>query len=252
MRRSVARYRVLQMVLLFEGLLVGTAHAQRFFPILPPNPRDRLQTASYLAQWEFPPISGDELPFQVESQSLKADAGPLLTMDYFLRRHLSVGFWWNRVSGEIAMQERGSRLALKLADAEADFWDIHVTYYFPERRGSGWSVQAGFNRLHYEVTPVFGLQRVGRPSSEITFTSPNIWVNHSQRVGIRNIGGRRRSIRLFGSLGYHTSAEFERSVDLMIGGALPVTRRLTLSSSVWLNDLHKTSTRVTIGLTGAF
>lgn len=243
----------LMIVVLLDGLLPACAHSQRFFPMLPANPRDRLQTATYLAQWEFPPIPGDELPESVASETLRPSAGPLLTVDYFLGRHLSIGGWWNRVSGDISMRELGGERDLPVATTDADFSDLHVTYYFPERQGNGWSIQAGYSRLHYDVKLISGLQITsGEPGYGVTFTSPNVWINRTQRIGLRRIGGRRRSMRVFGSLGYHSSTDFKRAWNLMLGGTVPLSQQLSFSGSVWFNRANQTSTRVTVGLTGSF
>jgi hypothetical protein len=242
-------------------LAPSPAQAQIFTPTInpflamPPGLRPpgtarigRLQVGAYLALWDFAPVD----VAGVQSEKIKADASPLLTGDYFVNKHLSVGGWWNPFGGKLDARETAGGPEFKVADIDANFWEAHATYYPSARQGDGWSFQAGFTRLHYDVSVIPALREVGVRDFGASFSSLDFWVHRTQQVGTVSIHGERRPIRVFASAGYHTSSQFDRAVNVLVGGSIPISSRLSLSSSVWLHDVGNTNTRVTVGLAGSF
>jgi hypothetical protein len=240
------------------ALLAQSVACAQVFTV-PPNPfpqaprgagaekRQRLQFGAYLALWDFAPIAAPG----AESERVDADSSPLVTADYSLTRSWSLGGWWNPLQGDL-LAKPATGPQFKAAAFDASFWNVHATYYLPEKWAPGWSAQAGFSQLHYDVDVIQALRAVGAKNFGVTFSSLNIWVNKSQEVGTRRVHGRRRPISLFGSFGYYTSSQFDRALNVILGGALPLSPHLRLSSSVWFNDLDDLNTRVTVGLDGDF
>src|SRR5689334_13727935 len=97
MGRIGVGFQWLALSLFLNGLIVSSASAQRFFPFLPPDPRDRVQGSAYLARWEFPAFEA----LGAQSETLDPDPSALLTMDYSITRYLWVGGWWNPFRGSI-------------------------------------------------------------------------------------------------------------------------------------------------------
>jgi hypothetical protein len=207
----------------------------------------RLQVGAYLAEWQFAPLK-----VQSARERLEVDTSYLVGLDYFLSPDLSIGAWLNPLHGPERATERGARTSFKVADVDASFRDVHATYYLPGDRQKSWSLQVGFSHLHYDVNVIPGLEELGIHDFTFKQSSLNAWLNKTQEVGGRHIGGRWRPILLFGSVGYYTSSQFDRSWNLIFGGAVPLTEALTLSSTVWFNDLNDTNTRVTAGMTASF
>jgi hypothetical protein len=221
--------------------------------VLPAAPRRRvrrLQVGAYAAHWQFAPIKDKSLGNVRER--LTVDTSYLVGLDYFVSRDLSLGGWLNPLHGPEFALEPGARSEFKVADIDASFGDVHATDYPPVDRQRSWSLQVGFSHIHYDVDVIPGLEETG--SSDFIFkqSSLNFWLNKVQAVGVRRLRGRRRLIRVFGSVGYYTSSQFERAWNIILGGAVPITDQLSFSSSVWFNDLDNTNTRVTAGLSGSF
>jgi hypothetical protein len=221
--------------------------------VLPPAPKRRvrrLQVGAYAAEWQFAPLKDKRL--QTVRERLEVDTSYLLGLDYFVTRDLSVGGWLNPLHGPEFALERGARSEFKVADIDARFWDVHATYYLPGDRKKTWSLQMGSSHIHYDVDVVGGLEETGLKDFVFKQSSLNFWLNKTQEVGARRLRGRRRLIRVFGSVGYYTSSQFDRAWNIIVGGAVPLTDRLSFSSSVWFNDLNDTNTRVTAGLSTSF
>jgi hypothetical protein len=244
-------------LVLLALMTAPAARAQTFSPANNPFSRaapgvaprkEQLQFGAYLTVWDFSPI---RVP-GVQSEKLQADPGPLITGDYFVTRCLSLGGWWNPFSGEVEARETPRGRAFKVADSETSFWNVHATYYPPEHWARGWSIQAGFSHLRHNVDVIQGLREVGVPNFAVNSSSLDIWLNRTQKVGFRRVQDQRVPISLFASAGYYTSSQFDRAVNVIVGGSLPMARHLSLNSSVWFNSLDRTNTRVTAGLAGSF
>jgi hypothetical protein len=228
----------------------GEVFGDTVLPEAPKRRVRRLQVGAYAAHWEFAPIQDKSLGNV--SERLTVDTSYLIGLDYFISRELSLGGWLNPLHGSEFALEPGARSEFKVADVDASFGDVHATYYPPIDRQKSWSLQIGFSHIHYDVDVVQGLEETGASDFVVKQSSLNFWLNKVQAVGSRRIGGRRRLIRVFGSLGYYTSSQFDRAWNIIFGGAVPLTEQLSFSSSVWFNDLGDTNTRVTAGLAGSF
>jgi hypothetical protein len=239
-------------------LLPAAAQAQVFTagslfftpdPSLPASQRfGRFLVGAYVASWDFAeiPVAG------AADLDLEPSLSPLITVDYFLTRRLSIGGWYNPISGEL--NGRLGSTKFKLADEDALFTDFHATYYLADRPLTrGVSIQAGYSVYHYdlEVAPV--LRQLGARNLAFTEFSPNIWVNKTQQLGAPEIRGRRYPVALFGSFGYYTSTDFDTDVNLIFGTTVQLRKSLNLNASVWLNGLDSDQhIRVTAGFSGRF
>jgi hypothetical protein len=256
--RATSRMRLLLLVLLLDGLAVVPAWSQRFFPVL--NPYDfhapderveRLQVGTFGTRWDLAPY---RVSFRHGfAATAKVDASLLTTLDYFVNKHLSLGGWQNQLRASLYQKEYPD-LPIpprSTGSFNASYWDAHVTYYAPSRWGEWWAFQVGYSA-------VSSTSKVVNPSGRVlaraagTLRSPNLWISRTQHVGGRSVKRHRHLVFLFGSLGYHTSGQFGHATNLMLGGAVDLSGRFTLSSSVWLNDFDDLAVRTTVGLVGRF
>lgn len=210
-----------------------------------PDHVERLQLGAYLAQWDFPSFPSGGISVRTDTR-----ASALLTLDYFATPSLSLGGFWNRIPGSLHQSER-TDLPGRIADFEGDFWDVHATYYFPDRTVRGWSVQVGYSTFHLDVDLAPALRNAGAQNFAVTTHSPSIWIANSQVGAARDPKGGRRT-GVFGSLGYYTSSEFDKAWNVIVGGSWSFSPHLGLSGSVWINNLDDPEIRTSVGLTARF
>lgn len=284
------------------GLLLAptAARAQGFSPgslllqpVAPGGKVRRLNVGAYFSKWDSTPDShvlttrmfAEEFknfvrPFEAifPGTSLKAptlefatEASALLTADYQVSKHLSVGGWWNPQNTSV----RGSkRIPITLAQGtaivsadyisrqSADLYDLHAIYN-PQLEGfRGLSFQAGFSGAHtnsatalvFSFTSPSGqsISQGVRGEESFSNRSFNLWLNGASRVASPRFRGKPRPVTLFGSFGYYTSSQFNNATNLITGLSVDLAPSLALSGSVWLNDLSRINKRVTVGLSGKF
>ena len=233
-------------------LTSSPAQAQVFAPSVNPFSRpqqgkpprwERWRVAAYAVLWDYPSRAGGG--GQAESDY---DPGALITGDYFLTKNLSLGGYWNRFTGEVRLTGASVDPALRgqtVADAAGTAWDAHATYYPSGKTARGWSIQVGYTTLKNDFH--YNQQLLPLPPQHESRQGLGIWLNGSRAIGARSFAGSRRPIALFGSVGYYTSNL--GAANAILGGSLPITRRLSLSASVWRNASR---TRTTFGLSGSF
>jgi hypothetical protein len=239
------------------ALLASRAvQGQSFSPPISPlllrygqTPRDRYEKfriGAFWAKWDLPSYTvagagptGGGLPVERHTE-----ASALVEADYFLNDSLSIGGWWNQISGEDRQTAR-TDLRPEIASFDATFWDLHVTYYPKVNWTDGLSVQLGWNTLHQEVTRS---RQLGGTKHERTNSSINLWLSKTQQVGSR---GARHPIFIYGSLGYIPSPVFGNT-NLLFGASVDLIPHLSLGGSAWLNDLEDLNVRWTVGLVGGF
>lgn len=243
-------WRRLGLVALLIGLTPGAARANIFFPPTPPGLSGdqamrlkRLLIGAYFAQWDvagFGPTSG------IKNPELDASPSPLVTLDYFLNDHLSIGGWYNPVSLE------GKTNGRTFLEGDAQFSDFHITYYLPH----GWSAQAGFSHISEELEAtrdVFGVEpgTIAVPKGrrfESTKNGANLWVTKTQRVK-----GGRHPVMLYASFGYYPSDDFDNAYNAIVGGSVKLLPNVNFSGSVWFFNLQeKVETRTSVGIVGRF
>lgn len=236
------------LVCVLLGLAAASASAQRFFPVRPPDPRSRLQFANYWSHWEFPAIF--RLPGAVVRRETKASV--LTAADYFVSSKLAVGGWWNPIKGADTQTGLPPRIYPHLINTlDTKLWDVHLAYYPAGRDAEGWSFQLGYSTFEYKITqnPEAG----GAPPIFGTWHSPNYWISKSFDLGGRGIARAYHPSTFFVSVGYFPSEKFQRSANLLVGGAVNLSRTLTLSGSVWFFDFDDEQlVRTTVGVVGSF
>ncbi len=217
----------------------------------------------YATSWEF---SDRRVLESVGGKGFRQDADPsaVLLLEYDLTDRLSIGGWWNPFAGSVvsavAFQPLGIRPGDRILGYEANYFDVHLTYRLSEkslrflgpRFSRGWTLQGGYSSLRYEVRTTGKLTIGGAREAVFNLGSPNIWLSRSGRLASPRIGGRERPIRAFGSIGYHTSDDFNHALNLIVGGSLDISKSLSINTDVWLNDLSSTNLRLTFGVTGRF
>jgi hypothetical protein len=201
----------------------------------------KLQIGIYWTHWQLPGY--EQYGATVSRDTIGT---PLFTADYFVTHNLSVGGWWNKIVADDNQTGRPG-LPRKLADVDVVFWDAHATYYLPEKRAKGWSVQLGYSSLHYDVHFV---PEVGGGNIVGTDRSVNLWITKTRGVGRRR-ASQRQPVYLYVSVGYIPSPSIG-TTNLIFGGSVAITPHVDLTGSVWLNDLEKVSVRSSVGLVGRF
>jgi hypothetical protein len=285
-------------------LAPGVAHAQIFSVYKPPSTREatrpgdkeakfrRIQIGTFLALWDAPPadiraLGVFTIPTIPGSPTLPAeadvdlDASPLLTADFFITRNISVGGWWNPVSGSATARfilPPGFTVApgstkFNFTD---NFYDFHGTYYFPEMTGligkitRGMSIQAGYSiqNLDLDIQPgalvpiaFVDPNAVGGRSGDFgtTLTSPNVWITKSFDLG--NPLRSKKPVSLFISGGKYFDSDFSQAWNIMGGATVKLRENLDLSASYWRvlprgnsvigSDLDD-QTRISVGLTARY
>jgi hypothetical protein len=229
----------LLVLLVLSGLRIAPARAQRFFPILPPDPKERLQVGTFRSKWDFP--SQKYPDFVVRKRS---NYSLLITADYFVTRRLSVGGWWHDLAGTYNVSGHPDYKPNEvIADFSGKLRDLHVTHYLSDARGSVWSVQAGYNTVQIEQR-----LRGGGRKDTMTLRGPNFWIYRSEQVGGRSLKQHRHLIHVFVGVGYFPSADFRYASSAMLGGSVDLSPRYSVSGSVWLFDLNDAAVRTTVGL----
>jgi hypothetical protein len=261
-------------------LAPGVAHAQIFSVYTPPKPTEtttagkadkfrRLHIGTFLALWDSPPFQGNigvqsvsgGPPMRVNLEA-SIDASPLITADYFIFRNLSVGGWWNPISGDADQTIAGTKVDLRFFD---NFYDFHATWYAPERVGflprwltSGLSVQGGYSiqNIDLDAGPGTVLFENGVRTSDIgtTLTSPNVWVTKRFNLGTPLRGREDRPISLFVQGGRYFSGEFETAWNIIGGATFVLNPKLSLSASYWrvMPRQGDDQSRISLGLTARY
>jgi hypothetical protein len=243
----------LLVALVLNALWLPPAHAQRFFPVRPPDPRSRLQLANYWSQWELDP------GFRIPGVNLRreTEASLLTAADYWISDRFAVGGWWNPIRAldtqtgfpaEPPLPHVINRLDSKL-------WDVHLIYAPSGRSTRGWSVQLGYATFEFHLVQApewGGGDLIGAEHS------PNIWVSRAYEIGGRRLEREYYPVNLFVSAGYFTASTplkaFDHSASILVGGAINLSPSLTLGGSVWFFNLqqHNVLVRGTVGLVGSF
>jgi hypothetical protein len=213
---------------------------------------ERLTVGTYWSQWEFPSVRLAGFTAQQ-----RTEPSPLLTADYFLTQDLAIGGWWNRIRGE-DRQRQCLTLDEKLGDFDFTVWDAHVTYHLPDQEPTGWAFQLGYGELkgrqRVNLPTGFGCPPIPIPTTrrrfDDTFRSLNFWVVNTQRLSGQAITSR-HPVYVYATAGYFTSPEFGHT-NLIVGGSVGLSPQISLSGSVWLNNLDNLSVRTTLGLVGQF
>lgn len=149
-------------------------------------------------------------------------------------------------------------LPAKIADSDANFWDVHLIHHPQAEWAKGWAVQVGYSAISYDIDyapsdrpppPLLGSVSSRRTGQ--TFKSPNVWITWTRPV----VGRGRGSAKPGGSYvwisaGYSTSSQFDHETNLLLGASVALSRRLSLDGSVWLNNLESINTRLTAGFVG--
>src|SRR5262249_10583258 len=153
----------------------------------------KFRLGAFWAKWDLPSYSvagagptGGALPVERHT-----DASALVEADYFLSDSVSIGGWWNQISGEDRQTARRD-LRSVIATFDATFWDLHVTYYPTVTWTNGLSVQLGVNTLRQEVTRS---RQLGGVKHVQTNNSVNLWLSKTQQLGNR---GSRHPIFVYG------------------------------------------------------
>jgi hypothetical protein len=229
-------------------MIPESAHSQIVYVLI--NPFDnqvpgqrisRFQLGGYWTQWNLS-------SFRELGATVDRDANPslLVSADYFATPHLAVGAWRNYFSGSDNQTGRPD-LPRKIDDFDADYWDLHATYYLPGERARGWSFQVGYGAVHSEVRQVAA---IGGGTIAGTARSANLWIAKTHQIGGWN-PDRHRPCFLYASLGYHPSKEFNHATNLIVGASFSLSQSVKLTGSVWLNDFDDLAVRTTVGLTGS-
>jgi hypothetical protein len=242
--------------LLLAAVAAGPARAQSFGPPLlgevlyqlqdrEGNPRLTLE--AYSTFWRNPfeitlmrvaPGNPPRLATRTVRLVAHPAPSPLVEATYHLGGRWSLGFWYNPIRGERLSREvkvGGVPVDLDLTK-DTDLTDFHLVYYGPR----GLSAQVGYYREHGTIRDQSSSPL---PRLDFELQSWNVWLN-----GRLDVRSRCQILTPFLSVGYHPSAELRHAVSALIGIAVTVSDRLSLSASVWEFDLSHPSTRVTAGL----
>lgn len=274
--------RVVGSLLALSTLLApGVAHAQIFSVYIQPKAQDaptpnakaekfrRLHIGGFLALWDSPPIGATR--FQLEGgpagtlTTVRAepdlDASPLVTADYYLSPHFSIGGWWNPVQGDIDVR-RGAAGRARL-DFRDNFYDGHIAFHAGDRRWGflpriitkGLTIQAGYSVQNIDVDALPGTAFPGGGAdAAFTLTSPNLWITKAFDLGSPFRGREDRPVSLFVSAGQYFSEDFDNAWNLMGGVTFTISPRLSLSGSYWRVFSEDTGQqqRISVGLTGRY
>jgi hypothetical protein len=224
-------------------LPVQESRANIFIPPQQPTRLKRLLLGAMYANWDVAGFSGGRGLGKVD---LSARSSPLITADYYLNDHLSVGAWYNPVglSGRV-----GGVTAL---DGTAHFWDAHATWYFKH----GLSVQSGLSHIseNLKTTTTIGGSEPGTIALsrgrrlKNNKTSVNLWLSKTQTV-THGLHG----LTLYGSFGYYPSSDFDHALNIIAGGSVGLLPNISLTGSVWWYNLQgQVETRATVGIAARF
>lgn len=235
------------------GLLApGAANAQVLLPtnyLLPPlegkapsgaEKPSRFQIGVGIAIWDFP------------NDLFEPDIGPLVTVDYMVTDNISIGGWYNHISGDFGPFNG------KTTGFDADTWDAHVAYHLPtaNRWTRGVSAQVGYS--HTKVDIDTGIQ--SNDDSAVNF-----WLNKNQHLTYLSKKDRKYPVSIFAGIGYYVPIDSEFGDDgnlykggsIVAGGSIGITKNISITGSVWWLGLFAggdgdTVTRGSVGLVGTF
>jgi len=286
--------RVVGSLLALAALLApGVAHAQIFSVYVKPKTDApaaakpdkwrRLQLGTYMAIWDQPPLTGQQLGVGVRvaapggpiaaPTAVDVDPGvsPLITLDYDLTQSLSVGGWWNPINGTATVLRKNVAGIPVVGSRDFDFfdnfYDAHIKWQFPDKWGplpewvtSGLSIQGGYSVQNIDLDInsgagsgiVFGSSRTG--DAGLTFTSANAWITKSFQLGTPFRGRKDRPISLFISAGHYFSEDFDNAWNAMGGLTFQINPRLSISGSYWrvLPENGDDQSRFSLGLTARY